>query len=108
MPGVDEVMEKVSLGRNEMCQRLEEAQPGSKGNHCTEEGIGEGSVDEAECWGAARGRPEWARVWGLMASHLCPLHRLDHTQQANFCPHPTPTDGGSQETCSGGRMNLAH
>lgn len=46
---------------------------------------------------------------GADGFHLCPLHRLDHTQQANFCPHPTPpTDGGSQETCSGGRMNLAH
>ena len=46
---------------------------------------------------------------GADGFHLCPLHRLDHTQQANFCPRPTPpTDGGSQETCSGGRMNLAH
>lgn len=56
-------------------------------------------------WGASR----VGKGLGADGCHLCPLHRLDHTQQANFCRRPTPpTDGGSQETCSDGRMNLAH
>ena len=83
----------------------------SKGNHRTEEGIGERTVDEAECLGAGTGWGASRVGKGLGADgfHLCPLHRLDHTQQANFCRRPTPpTDGGSQETRSDGRMNLAH
>lgn len=65
MPGVKErSWRRCPLGRNEMCQRLEEeAQPGSKGNHCTEEGIGERRWMKQSV-GAARGASRVARVWG--------------------------------------------
>lgn len=65
-----------------------------KGNHA-EEGIGEERMDEAGCQGGSRvGKGVGADGQPLSAS----------------LPHPDPAppaDGGSQETCSGGRMNLA-
>lgn len=43
-------------------------------SHCTEEGIGERTVDEAECWGR-RGGVQSGQGLGADGFHLYPLHR---------------------------------
>ena len=85
-------MEKVSIRqvRSGRGWRRRHSQR-SKGNHRTE-GIGERMVDGAECRGAGKGgHPEWARVWGLMASTcaLCiGLVTLSRPISAPVPPHP--------------------
>ena len=60
---------------------------------------------EQSVGGPGRGASRVGKGLGADGLHLCPLHRLDHTQQALFGPRPTPpTNGGSQETCFGGQM----
>lgn len=110
-PGVDEVMEKVSIREK---RDVPEAGGGGTAREVKEiivlkKVLERGRWMKQSVAGWRGGASRVGKGLGADGFHLCPLHRLDHTQQANFCPRPTPpTDGGSQETCSGGRMNLAH